>query len=417
MGGGAGGTWCDWFLCNLVLVTGVTRPLLVTGSCHYVIMLTATPIDVDEVLASFPTIDAMEEELQRLEGLVARVRARQIEILAAIDNLQVHTWDGCRSLHEWIAGRLDMQPRNASDLAVLAKSASRYVRDSLRAGVATTDRAAGMARLENAGASDAVLEQASGTSVGQLGQLLARHRRMTPLDETQAFRARRVWFQPNLGGTLGTGSLAMPGADMEAIITALDRRADQLVDPSDEHRPSLEQRRADALISLALDEVAPLQTGKPAPRRLPSHIFIDAAESERTEGQAGATTRSGVKIGPNTLREILCVGDTQTTLIDIDGLKAVPTDGDRLPQRIRDFVFFRDGACQADGCTSRYRLEPHHIVHRAHGGDDDPDGLVLLCWFHHHVVVHQYGFTIDPESLPGRRRFLAPGVTRAPPNE
>ena len=52
------------------------------------IMLTVTPIDVNGVAASFPTIDAMEREIQRLEGLVARVRARQIEILAAIDNLQ-----------------------------------------------------------------------------------------------------------------------------------------------------------------------------------------------------------------------------------------------------------------------------------------------------------------------------------------
>jgi hypothetical protein len=124
-----------------------------------------------------------------------------------------------------------------------------------------------------------------------------------------------------------------------------------------------------------------------------------------------------MKVGPNTLAEILCVGDTQTTLVDVDGLKPIPTDGDRLPRRIREFVFFRDGGCQADGCTSRYRLEPHHIIHRAHGGDHDPDGLVLLCWFHHHIVVHQYGFTIDPDSPPGRRRFLAPGVTRAPPDE
>ena len=73
-------------------------------------MLSTTTIDVDRVAASFPTIDAMETELQRLEGLISRVRARQVEILAAVDQLQVPAWDGCRSLQEWIAGRLDMQP-------------------------------------------------------------------------------------------------------------------------------------------------------------------------------------------------------------------------------------------------------------------------------------------------------------------
>mgnify|MGYP001820896885 CR=1 FL=1 len=378
-------------------------------------MLSTTTIDIDKVASGFATVDAMETELARLEGLISRVRARQVEILAAVDQLQVPAWDGCRSLKEWIAGRLDIQPRNASDLAVLAKSASPVVMDSLKAGVASVDRAAGMARLENAGAADTVLEHAEGVSVGQLGQLIARHHRMTPLDETEAFKARRFWYQPNLGNTLGLATMAMPGADMEALITSLDQRADEII-PDDEHRPRLEQRRIDALVSLALDDLAPIASDKPAPRRLPAHIFIDATECHRTNGEAGATTRSGIKVGPNTLHEILCVGDTQTTLIDSDGLKAVPTDGDRLPQRTRDLVFFRDGGCQADGCTSRYRLEPHHIVHRANGGDHNPDLLVLLCWFHHHVVVHQHGYTIDPTSPPGRRRFLAPGITRAPPD-
>ena len=195
-------------------------------------MLSTTTIDVDRVADSFPTIDAMETELSRLEGLISRVRSRQVEILAAVDQLQVPAWDGCRSLQEWIAGRLDMQPRNASDLAVLAKSGSTEVHSSLRAGVASTDRAAGMARLENAGASDTVLDRAEGVTVGQLGQLMARHRRMTPLDETQAFRARRLWFQPNLGSTLAMASMAMTGADMEAVLTELDRRADEIIDPA-----------------------------------------------------------------------------------------------------------------------------------------------------------------------------------------
>ena len=396
--------------------TVLSGSLLVTPVCNYVFMLSTMTIDVDRVADSFQTVDQMETELQRLEGLISRVRSRQVEILTAIDQLQVPAWDGCRSLQEWIAGRLDMQSRNASDLAVLAKSGSVEVHDSLRAGVASTDRAAGMARLENARASEKVMEHAAGVSVGQLGQLMARHRRMTPMDETAAFKARRLWFQPNLGSTLATGSFAMTGADMEAVLTALDRRADEIVDPGDEQRPRLEQRRVDALVSLALDDVAPLASDNPAPRRLPAHIFIDASECQRTAGEAGATTRSGLKVGPNTLAEILCIGDTQTTLVDVDGLKAVPTDGDRLPQRIREYVFFRDGGCQADGCTSRYRLEPHHIIHQAHGGDHDPERLVLLCWFHHHVVVHQHRFTIDPTSPPGRRRFLAPGVTRAPPD-
>ncbi len=369
---------------------------------------------VERVLEEFPSIDAMEQELDRLEGLVSRVRARQLEILAAIDQLQVPYWDGTRSLKEWIAGRLDLQPANAADLAVLAKAEPGPIRDSLSAGVVSVDRAAATTRLVNTGADQATLDKAEGMAVGQIGRLAARHRRMTPTDEATAFQMRRLWFQPNLGNTLATGSLTMTATDMESVLDAVDRRADQIIDPDDPQRPRLEQRRVDALVSLALDATVP--TGdNVAPRRLKAHIFIDATECHRTGGETGALTRSGLKVGPNTLAEILCVGETHTTLIDSNGLKSVPTGGDRLPQRTRDYVFFRDGACTADGCTSRYRLEPHHITPQSRGGDHHPNGLTLLCWFHHHIVIHQHGYTIDPHSPPQQRRFLPPGLTRAPP--
>jgi hypothetical protein len=379
-------------------------------------MLTTTT-EPRTVLDEFASVDSMEQELTRLEGLVSRVRARQVEIIEAIDHLQVPYWDGTRSLKEWITGRLDIQPRNAGDLAVLAKAEPGPIRDSLRFGMVSVDRAAATTRLANTGADQATLDKADGIAVGQIGQLAARHRRMTRTDEATAFKMRRLWIQPNLGNTLAIGSITMAGADVEHFLTAVDQRADQIIDPSDPQRPRLEQRRVDALISFALDATTPTpDADRPGPRRLKAHIFVDATECDRTEGEAGAITPSGIKVGPNTLEEILCIGETQTTLIDTDGLKAVPTGGDRLPNRTRDYVFFRDGACTADGCTSRYRLEPHHIRHQSRGGSHEPDGLTLLCWFHHHIVIHQLGFGIDPHSPSQRRRFLPPGIIeRAPP--
>lgn len=184
-------------------------------------MLTSTGSparDIDRVLAEFASVDEMEQELAGLEASIAADRARQVEILAGIDHLQVAQWDGTRSLKEWIAGRLDISPRNASDLAVLAKSDVDWLHDELRLGVITTDRAAATARLINTGAGEDVIEQASGVSVGQIGQLAARHRRMTPADETTAFEMRRLWFQPDLGNTVATGTLTLPGGDADALL-------------------------------------------------------------------------------------------------------------------------------------------------------------------------------------------------------
>jgi hypothetical protein len=85
-----------------------------------------------------------------------------------------------------------------------------------------------------------------------------------------------------------------------------------------------------------------------------------------------------------------------------------------IPPAIRRTVAQRDGACTADGCTSRYRLEPHHIEPWSHGGDHHPNNLTTLCWFHHHIVIHGHGFAI-PDSKPGRIRFTRHNPNRAPP--
>lgn len=361
------------------------------------------------------TTDELEQRLHAIESMISKARALEVDILRELEARQVPAWDGTCSLKEWIAGRLDMKPAGASDLALLAKSDQVVILERLAAGEMTLDRAAETTRLANTGADAATIDKSRGVTVTQVTQLAARQRRMTSWDETNAFNARRLWVQPNLDNTLAIGTFAMPGAHVDAFLQGLDERADRIVDRDDPLIPRAEQRRLDALMSLALDETAPQAADGVAPRRLKAHIFVEAETVRSTGGEAGAITRSGIKVGPNTLREIFCSGETQTSVVHEGQLKAVNTDSDRLPQRMRDFIFYRDGGCTADGCTSRYRLEPHHILERSRGGSDDPRNLTLLCWFHHHVVVHQRGFRIDPESPPGRRRFLRPGMVRGPP--
>jgi hypothetical protein len=87
-----------------------------------------------------------------------------------------------------------------------------------------------------------------------------------------------------------------------------------------------------------------------------------------------------------------------------------------IPKAIRRFVLARDGGCTVEGCRSRYRLQPHHLVPYAAGGTHHPANLTTLCWFHHHVVVHRLGYRLDPHSPPGRRRFLRQHTGTDPPD-
>ena len=89
--------------------------------------------------------------------------------------------------------------------------------------------------------------------------------------------------------------------------------------------------------------------------------------------------------------------------------------GEAIPPQLRSFILWRDqGQCSIEGCQSRYRLQPHHIQHRNQGGTHDPTNLISLCWFHHHVAIHQMGFQIDPSTPTHRRRLLRPKNRHGP---
>jgi hypothetical protein len=48
------------------------------------------------------------------------------------------------------------------------------------------------------------------------------------------------------------------------------------------------------------------------------------------------------------------------------------------------------GGCDqpASGC------EPHHATHRKDGGTTSLTNLKDYCWWHHHVVLHELGWTL-----------------------
>lgn len=93
------------------------------------------------------TVDSLEQELVALEGLIGKARARQSVLLTELDRVQVATADGCRSLQEWVAGRLDVAPATAQELVGLSRTAPALVTDRLETGAMSVDRAVVTSRL------------------------------------------------------------------------------------------------------------------------------------------------------------------------------------------------------------------------------------------------------------------------------
>ena len=63
---------------------------------------------------------------------------------------------------------------------------------------------------------------------------------------------------------------------------------------------------------------------------------------------------------------------------------------------IRHAVILRDRRCRwPGGCDQpAAACEVHHVKHKKNGGKTSTKGCVLLCWFHHQVVIHRWGWTL-----------------------
>jgi hypothetical protein len=67
-----------------------------------------------------------------------------------------------------------------------------------------------------------------------------------------------------------------------------------------------------------------------------------------------------------------------------------------IPAGIRNAVILRDKHCQWAGRCNQpaAACQVHHVRHKANGGQTSVRDCVLLCWFHHQVVIHRWGWTL-----------------------
>jgi len=208
----------------------------------------------------------------------------------------------------------------------------------------------------------------------------------------------------------------LAGYDWRLVEKAIAERADSFPSSQASERTTASQRRADALAAIcqdALDGGTAVSDSNQTPLLT---VFVDARTQTDDPDHVDAVIESGPRVGVSTIERILCGGTVEVIGVTADGTPlGLGRTTRAISPKLRRFVLHRDDGCAADGCASRYRLQPHHIVQWADGGRTDPDNLTTLCWYHHHVVIHGRGYRIDPETPPHRRRFLAPHAVRAPP--
>jgi len=339
------------------------------------------------------TPDQIEQELQLEEANIAQSRGRQMLLLMAADAMQLQTADGCRSLREWAAGRLDISVETARRLTATSRrlEASPEIARQLLAGEISFDRAEAVSRIPEAELDERLLS----VDIRGLHRIAARHQQVADDHGHQSHRSQYLALQPNLDESVWRMWAVLDGYSGAVVDKVLTEVADSFPRLPDDFQPGLGYRRAMALTTIC-EQTRPGAGSTPL-----ITVFVD---------EDGAEIAAGTPIGAHILDRIACSANLEVIRTSDGRPLAMGRRTRVIPNRLRRFILHRDGGCTGDGCTSRYRLEAHHIVPWSEGGSTDPENLATLCWFHHHVVVHGWGYRIDPSLGSGRLRFIKPGA-------
>jgi hypothetical protein len=294
--------------------------------------------DAAQLARQLGELVAIEEEIRRSLGdlLALMARSRAWPVL------------GFDSIRHYAEARLGMSRSVAEDLATLARGlAPLSILDEARASGRLSSLAAlRVLRILGRGPAPAELQQA-----WVLRAESATIKRLD--DELHAIRRRRLaetgpqsWDAHPLSDAEWHRSLERPPGATTARIRALSRLADE---------------RGGQIAVLRLD--------------LPFGIAADFLGA--LEAAVRGVRMFSADLAPFDARWLGLYALLTTYAATHDAHRGPPG------------VYARDGwRCMAPGCTSSSRLEDHHVLYRARGGDDEPDNRVTLCRFHHQRGEH-----------------------------
>jgi len=347
------------------------------------------------------TTDQLEQRLAAAEEVVSQARAVQLEVLEELDCRQVATGDGSRSLSDWLAARIDIGPKTAKSLVrTMRRTADQpQLRRELASSV-SFDRVEALSRLRDREPDDLFLW----TDVAGVHREAAKQARVTAEVESRTADDRFLVVQPTLDESWWKLWGGLDGHSGAIVDKVLSEAADAL---PDDVEGDAGWRKATALVESLVSDNPP--EGQVT-------VIVDAKEAAPSDGEAGLTLDSGVRVGRQALGTILCDANVEVTARAVDGRFMEYGRRERTaPPALKRALLAEAGfTCAADGCNSRHRLQIHHLTPWAEGGRTDQGELVVLCWFHHHVVVHERGFEVVLHPDRRRVRFRRP-EGRAPP--
>ena len=350
------------------------------------------------------TTDELERRLVESRRARSQLDAHDIDVIEELDRRQTATGDGCRSLSEWVAARLDLSLDSARRLVrTMRRTAHRpELREALASGEVSFDRVEALSKISE----DVGL--LSHLDVAGVESEASKRARISAEDEARSVGDQFLVLQPTLDESWWRLWGGLDGYSGAIVDKALTEAADALPTLPDGSRGDSSWRKANALVQLCVSEEAP-------PAQVT--VFVDTKHAAESNAESGVVLEAGPRVGRQALEAVLCDAVVEVTARAEDGepMRYGRTQRTAPPALRRALIAAQGGMCAADGCTSRHRLQVHHVNSWAQGGETNPKDLIVLCWFHHQVVIHQRGYHIYRHPHHGRIRFRARDTPARPP--
>ncbi len=267
----------------------------------------------------------------------------------------------------------------------------------------TLSRAAERTTVEDVGASS-LLTLARAKPADAMSKQVNDFVRITASDADLAARLQKQRSQRRailMSSDMGVLHAEFDDSTFGEIRAAVDAETDRLYwadggrDGANEKRTP-EQRRADAVASLLLDQRS-AEAGPPAVRNQ-ALIVVHEDGSGDIPG-VGPLPKSEVE-------RLVCISELHGLVFSADGQPLWLGDAVRLADDNQwRALIARDGGCIGCGAHPS-RCEAHHVIWRRHHGPSDIDNLALLCKHHHHLV-HDSGWVVDQDAS-GRWTLVPP---------
>lgn len=307
------------------------------------------------------------------------------------DLARIHRGDDHPDIARWLSQTLGISRWKARRMVVAAYALDHLplCAEALRSGEISLDKFLELARFVTPLDEAEVLEWAKTAVPVAIRERADRERRITDRELKDTEYQRFVRYAKDDGGQTISLWATFPVADGMVVTSELDRLADQLPSSPEDDAPTIDQRRADALVALCS---AALADDADADRVA---VVVHTELTDLLAGRGNAETACGHTLHPAVTDMLTCDSRVQLVVRDQDrGVVAIGSPHYLAPRWLRRAVRKRDGhRCTFPGCGQSRLIHIHHIVRWPVGPTQLPN-LVSLCRLHH-KLVHIFGWRVE----------------------